>query len=375
MAGLLSGRGWGDVIHSAEDDADRRFIHMSAFDFNREKTVAKEMRRFGSWNAWLMWVHRIEAKRAALRSARPPPPRTHLDHLVDLRRDYVTEPHKYFNTPVERDAELYKLEGEIRKQRGGREAIEKIIEFEQVKVLPEIKATIARVKAQIEAALRCKKLIAGSRISRSIAWRWRRMRRNDHSEWTPLGLQALSRIPDEAWEGYDHSEWYGAAPSNRWEDEDYVPPPPPPPPPAPSAVPSAVPRVRCWHSSTPCWRCMATRDQLKKVLGFTGCDNIDHMDRTQFELFLKLANDDVKNGTIRGISPAIHAKCSKPMDLSVLSRRSLKVVAGYLDRAVKALEKPQPVPFKYAGWGAFGDLHEEGEHVYDDEDDDGSDAE
>lgn len=357
MAGLLSGRGWGDVIQSAEDDADRRFIHMSAFDFNREKTVAKEMRRFGSWNAWLKWVHRIEAKRAALRALRPPPPLTHLDHLMGLRRDYVSEPHKYFKTPVDRDAELYKLEGEIRKQHGGRDTLEKILAFEQIEVLPQIHSVISRVKEQLQAANRCKKIIAGSRISHFLAQQWRIY------TWRPT---ALSRIPDEAWEGYDHSEWYGAPPANRWEDEDYVPPPPPAPP--------AVPRVRCWHSTTPCWRCMASRADVKKVLGFTGCDNFDHMDRTQFELFLKLANDDVKNGTIRGISPAIHAKCSKPMDLSVLSRRTLKVVSGYLDRAVKVLEQPRSgSSFHYAGYGAFGDVHEEGEHVDDDED--SSDAE
>jgi hypothetical protein len=119
---------------------------------------------------------------------------------------------------------------------------------------------------------------------------------------------------------------------------------------------------------------MATRDELKTVLAFSGCDNIDNMDREEFNLYLKRANDDEKNGTIRGMDPAIYAKCHKPMDLSVLNRRTLKVVAGYLDRAVKALEKPQPVSWRFANYGAFGDVHEEGEHV-DDSEDEISDAE
>jgi len=162
----MSGRGWGNVIQEAEDMEDEKFVKMTEFEFQAEKTKAKDEKRFSSWNSWLEWARRIDGKRRIARI--PVVKKTQLDRLMALRNDYITEPNVYFAGPVQRDAELYRIDGQIRKLDGGRARVEKALEIERQQSLPEIHETIMRVHRQVAACHAVKRIIAGTIIAKFV---------------------------------------------------------------------------------------------------------------------------------------------------------------------------------------------------------------
>jgi len=275
----MSGRGWGNVIQEAEDMEEEKFVKMTEFEFQAEKTRAKDEKRFSSWNSWLEWARRIDGKRRIARI--PAVKKTQLDRLMAVRNDYITEPNIYFAGPVQRDAELYRIDGQIRKLDGGRARVEKALEIERQQSLPEIHETIMRVHRQVAACHAVKRIIAGTIIAKFVV---------------------------------------------RHKPKKVV-----------------------------------LSDQ-QKVLKYLGCKNTDHMDKSTFELFLKYANDDEKNGTIKGMSPEVYERSSKPMDLSGIDSKTLNLISEYLESSIKDLEKVEPVPKRFEHLGAFGKVNEEDSH-------------
>ena len=322
LAGLLSGRGWGDVIQSAEDSADAVFLNMSEFDFQKEKTIAKETRRFGSWNGWLAWVQRIEYKRRTARiiAATACVP-TKLDDLIELREDYTSQPHIYFATPIERDAELYKLDAQIRKQRGGTERLEKILAWEHRKALPLIHAAIRRVKSQVQALHNLPKVIAAARIANFV-----HERRRMFKSMFPAG------IPDEAW--VDYVPEFSNQKPTVWDDETFI----------PEVVPKVLVRT--------------DEEKVRAYLNLRPCDSISP---STFALMLEHANADEKNGTIKGMHPTVYAKCFKPMSMRKLTPEIAGIAAGFMERGVAAVSAPETASWKYRDIGAYGDINEEDE--------------
>lgn len=70
---------------AAADPEDERYSRMPQAEFEREKTAAKDDRRFGSWTAWRNWVERVDAlRRAPPTAAAPPEPAKPADALADL---------------------------------------------------------------------------------------------------------------------------------------------------------------------------------------------------------------------------------------------------------------------------------------------------
>jgi hypothetical protein len=335
LAGLLSGRGWGDVIQSFEDSADAVFINMTEFDYQREKTIAKNTRRFGSWNAWLAWVQRIDSKRRSLRimAATTFAP-TKLDDLIDLRRDYTTQSHIYFATPIERDAQLYKLDAQIRRERGGSERLDAVIACQNRKALPEILATIQRVKRQAAALRNLPKVIAAGRIAHFLSLRFR---------FPPVDHFAgvCGRRPGVVWDG---DGTYGPYQPTEWDvDLPYVPEP-------------EVP----------------VRTDEEKVRAFLKLRPCDSISPSTFAVMLAFANADEKNGTVQGVSPAIYKKCCvKPMS-SRIRKLSPAIAAGaaeVLERGIAAASEPEKASWKYRDVGIFGDTNEDDNGEDSDDDD------
>ena len=155
---------WYSEMMALEQCQDMIYVKMSDKDFNNEKNIAKNTRRFGSWNSWLTWVQRIESKRAYT----PPVQVSLLDNLISMREDYIGTPQQYFDSPVSRDAALYKLEEKIRKIPGGRIRLEKNLAIEHRKALPEIMEVINTVKRRIQAGKNCARIIAGVKIVKFV---------------------------------------------------------------------------------------------------------------------------------------------------------------------------------------------------------------
>jgi hypothetical protein len=155
-------------MQEAEEMEDEKFVKMTEFEFQAEKKVAKDEKRFGNWQSWLEWARRIEGKRRNARNVNPAVKRSELDSLMALREDYISQSSVYFAGPVERDAALYRIDGQIRKLPGGRERVERALEYERQESLPDIHAAILRLHKQVAACQTVKRMIAAARIANFI---------------------------------------------------------------------------------------------------------------------------------------------------------------------------------------------------------------
>ena len=157
---------WGDQVCYEEEAADEMFVSMSSEAFEIEKQVAKRDRRFGSWDAWLVWARRIEVKRKIVRtSVRTILTVSPLSQLVAYRADCMRYPSQYCIDQESFDREIRAIEKDIHREAGGAFKLHLIHSAEAVVAGPEIESTIARVKQQVVALHKCKKLIAATRIN------------------------------------------------------------------------------------------------------------------------------------------------------------------------------------------------------------------
>jgi len=112
--------GWGDSVQTTEEDEDAPFVAMPHAAFELAKKQARISKKFATWQLWLEWVQRLEAKRRF--KHRVPAQAVVLSEaasLLRLRRDYMRFPELYFRNEAERDAEVITLSGEIAKAGGG----------------------------------------------------------------------------------------------------------------------------------------------------------------------------------------------------------------------------------------------------------------
>ena len=157
---------WGDQVCYEEEAADEMFVSMSSEAFESEKQVAKRDRRFGSWDAWLVWARRIEVKRKIVRtSVRTILTVSPLSQLVAYRADCMRYPSQYCIDQESFDREIRAIEKDIHREAGGAFKLHLIHSAEAVVASPEIESTISRVKQQVVALHKCKKLIAATRIN------------------------------------------------------------------------------------------------------------------------------------------------------------------------------------------------------------------
>jgi hypothetical protein len=113
---------WGDIVRYEEDAEDSVFVGMNRSEFEEEKRLAKNEKRFGTWDDWLIWVERVELKRQVA-LATPPPPPTLLQQLLHLRSEYIRYPSMHFSCQKSMERELKVVEKNISSCVGGVDAL------------------------------------------------------------------------------------------------------------------------------------------------------------------------------------------------------------------------------------------------------------
>jgi hypothetical protein len=114
-----------------------------------------------------------------------------------------------------------------------------------------------------------------------------------------------------------------------------------------------------------------TPDQAT-VCAYLGLRNCDSLAPSTFALMLEHANADKKNGTIHGVSLAIHAKVQKNriFNQSVAQQKRVlrkipvalaAVAAEGMETMIVSVMRPTVMPKRLAELGAYGITHEEEE--------------
>lgn len=162
---------WGDQVAREEDAKDARFVAMTPSDWKEVQQVAAGRRTtrpwFPSWDAWVVWVRRIDNKRnvkPCREIIRREPDQ--LTKLVAERRDTIRYP---TSTGSQEDYEnvISSYEEAIRALPGGAWRLE--LEYRAER--PALQVRIDEIVAQVKVMQKVKKTLAAMRIQR--AWRAR----------------------------------------------------------------------------------------------------------------------------------------------------------------------------------------------------------
>jgi len=110
------------------------------------------------------------------------------------------------------------------------------------------------------------------------------------------------------------------------------------------------------------------KQQKQQVALYLGCDisKLSQISRYELDVFLKHIEDDKKNGTIHGSSPEIYHRMVRnrniPLEerLKALDLKACKILLGYLERGIKAMDVPKPkVSLMTVALPSLKPIHEE----------------
>jgi hypothetical protein len=158
---------WAEAAEDDESARDAPFVAMTDAEFEEERMAAKRERRFASWEDWVTWVRRIQARRQRTKAMSEPAPlreRSMLTVLLRLREDYRRNPNMYFHTKKEADQEMYKIDEEIARETGGAYRLRIVYEEEKREAAPMLDALVSTIRRRAAALQTCRRILAGKKI-------------------------------------------------------------------------------------------------------------------------------------------------------------------------------------------------------------------